>query len=113
AILGDIWVIETTRDAEAFETKRLALAAKFARVEAALGDGPWFGGAAFGLVDAVFAPVFRYFDVFDTIADLDVLESEVGRRELFDPLGELAIDRLAAKAADDDGDRNLAHFTLL
>lgn len=73
AILGDIWVIETTRDAEAFETKRLALAAKFARVEAALGDGPWFGGAAFGLVDAVFAPVFRYFDVFDTIADLDVL----------------------------------------
>jgi len=28
-----------------------------------LGDGPWFAGARFGLVDAVFGPVFRYFDV--------------------------------------------------
>ncbi|MDP1276991.1 glutathione S-transferase family protein, partial [Klebsiella pneumoniae] len=27
------------------------------------GDGPWFDGARYGLVDAVFGPVFRYFDV--------------------------------------------------
>jgi glutathione S-transferase len=38
-------------------------------LEAALGDGPWFGGAAFGLVDAVFGPVFRYFDVIDGLGD--------------------------------------------
>ena len=36
-----------------------------ATVEAALGDWPFFSGADFSLVDAVFAPVFRYFDVFD------------------------------------------------
>src|SRR3954465_4881133 len=36
AILGDLWGLETTTDAAVFESKRQALAAKFARVEAAL-----------------------------------------------------------------------------
>ena len=70
AILADLWGYETTRDAEVFEQKRQALAAKFERVEAALGDGPFFAGERFSLVDAVFAPIFRYFDVFDEIARL-------------------------------------------
>ena len=72
AILGDLWGLETTTDAATFESKRQALAAKFARVEAALGAGPFFAGAPFSLVDAVFAPIFRYFDVFDELADLQV-----------------------------------------
>ncbi|MHB0767595.1 glutathione S-transferase family protein [Bradyrhizobium sp. 5.13L] len=74
AILGDLWGLETTTDPATFESKRQALAAKFARVEAALGAGPYFAGEAFSLVDAVFAPVFRYFDVFDEIAELGVFE---------------------------------------
>ncbi len=72
AILSDLWVVETIQDPAAFEAKRSAIAAKFTRVEAALGDGPYFSGGQFGLVDAVFGPVFRYFDVFDGIADLGV-----------------------------------------
>ena len=48
------------------------IAAKFARVEAALGSGPFFAGENFSLVDAVFAPIFRYFDVFDQLSDLAV-----------------------------------------
>ncbi|MDU6138825.1 glutathione S-transferase family protein, partial [Bradyrhizobium sp.] len=36
AILGDLWGLETTQDAATFAAKRDALAAKFARVEAAL-----------------------------------------------------------------------------
>ena len=35
----------------------------------ALDDGPWFAGEKFGLVDAAFAPVYRYFDLFDRILD--------------------------------------------
>lgn len=72
AILADLWGYETTRDAAVFEQKRLALADKFARVEAALADGrggPFFDGERFSLVDAVFAPVFRYFELFDTLQD--------------------------------------------
>lgn len=73
AILGDIWGLETTRDPEVFEANRAAVADKFAWLEAELAEGPYFAGAVFSLVDAAFAPVFRYFDVFDTIADLAVL----------------------------------------
>ncbi len=39
------------------------------QLEVALGSGSFFAGASFSIVDAVFGPVFRYFDVFDTIAD--------------------------------------------
>jgi glutathione S-transferase len=72
AILSDVWGLETAEDAAAYEMKRKAIAAKFLRVEAALDEGPYFAGECFCLVDAVFAPVFRYFDVFDTIADTGV-----------------------------------------
>lgn len=70
AVLSDLWGIETTRDPDVFEASRSAVAAKFARVEAALGGGPYFAGEHFSLVDAVYGPIFRYFDVFDGIADL-------------------------------------------
>ena len=71
-ILGELWGLETTGDPAIFESKRQAVAAKFARVEEALGAGPYFAGESFSLVDAVFAPIFRYFDVFDQLTDLSV-----------------------------------------
>jgi glutathione S-transferase len=74
AILSDIWGLETARDEATFIAKSDALAAKFARVETALGDGPFFSGQAFGLVDAAFAPIFRYFDVFESIADTGIFD---------------------------------------
>ena len=49
------------------------LSGLFLRVETEFGEGPWFAGADFSLVDAVFAPVFRYFDTFDRIGDFGVL----------------------------------------
>ncbi len=72
AILGDLWGLETATDAATFDSKRQAVTAKFARVEAALGAGPFFAGERFSLVDAVFAPIFRYFDLFDQLTDLAV-----------------------------------------
>jgi glutathione S-transferase len=71
-ILSELWGLETTGDPAVFEAKRVAVAAKFARVEEALGSGPFFAGGKFSLVDAVFAPIFRYFDVFDELIDLSV-----------------------------------------
>lgn len=72
SILSDLYTLETTRDPAVFEQKRSAIASKFGRVEAALGAGQWFAGASFSLVDAVFAPIFRYFDLFDRLADLGI-----------------------------------------
>jgi glutathione S-transferase len=71
-VLADIWTLETTGDPAAFEVKRSAIHAKLGRLERILHDGPYFAGAEFGLVDAVFAPAFRYFELFDTISDTGV-----------------------------------------
>lgn len=49
--------------------------ARFEQLETALGPGPWFDGERFSLVDAVFGPVFRYFDVFDAIGDFGFLDA--------------------------------------
>lgn len=53
-----------------------ALAVKFARLEATLGDGPFFGGSAFSLADAAFAPVFRYFDAFERVVDFGLFDGK-------------------------------------
>ncbi|HEU4411785.1 MAG TPA: glutathione S-transferase family protein [Polyangiaceae bacterium] len=71
-ILGDIWGFETATDEDALKRKAGDLRAKFAQLESRLGAGPYFAGGRFHLVDAVFGPVFRYFDVFDTIGDFGV-----------------------------------------
>ena len=75
AILSDLYGLETTRDAAVFESKRAAITAKFARVEAVLDADPYFAGDRFSLVDAVFAPIFRYFDLFDRLATLAVFDA--------------------------------------
>ncbi|MGG1946489.1 glutathione S-transferase family protein [Trinickia sp. NRRL B-1857] len=72
SILSELWHFETAADADRYELKRRALTDKFARVEAELGHGPYFAGERFSLVDAAFAPIFRYFDVFDALADTRV-----------------------------------------
>jgi glutathione S-transferase len=72
AILNDIWALYIAPDETAFDAKVALLRGRFARVEARL-KGPWFDGERFSLVDAVFGPVFRYFDAFDRIGDFNIL----------------------------------------
>ncbi|HET6224602.1 MAG TPA: glutathione S-transferase family protein [Dongiaceae bacterium] len=72
AVLSDIAGLYSAKDRAAFTAKAATLAAKFARLESNLGPGPWFDGG-FSLVDAVFGPVFRYFDVFDRIGEFAIL----------------------------------------
>jgi glutathione S-transferase len=69
AILNDIWSFYTARDEATLAKKRDDIAGKFQQLEQHLGAGPYFAGARFHLVDAVFGPIFRYFDTFETIAD--------------------------------------------
>lgn len=80
AILADIWGFYTAPDETSLQAKARALTDKFARLEQHLGEGPYFNGARFSLVDAVFAPVFRYFDLFDGIGDFGILD---GKPNLF------------------------------
>ena len=73
AILNDISGLYMAADETAFSARTAALRNKFARVETRL-KGPWFDGERFSLVDAVFGPVFRYFDGLDRIGDFGVLQ---------------------------------------
>jgi glutathione S-transferase len=72
-VLNDIAGIYAAPDEATFKTKTSQLEQRFARLEARVAAAPWFDGETFSLVDAVFAPVFRYFDVFDEIADFGIL----------------------------------------
>jgi glutathione S-transferase len=66
ATLNQIWQLYTARDEAAFNTAHDGLRRRFEQLEAVLPPaGPWFAGAAFSVVDAAFAPVFRYFEVID------------------------------------------------
>lgn len=76
AILNGIGRFYSARDTHVFQNEAAGLAAKFDRLETALGTGPWFSGAEFSLVDAVYGPVFRYFDTFDGIGDFGILDNK-------------------------------------
>jgi glutathione S-transferase len=73
SVLNDIWGFYTAPNVTTFEAKTNALADKFGLLEQRITKGPFFDGVHFSLVDAVFGPVFRYFDVFDRIGDFGVL----------------------------------------
>jgi glutathione S-transferase len=73
SILADIAGFYTAPDRTTLDAKRDAIRAKFERLEGVVA-GPYFAGERFSVVDAVFGPVFRYFDAFDTIADFGILD---------------------------------------
>lgn len=68
SVLTTIGAFYAAPDARTLEARREELRARFAQLEAVLDPrGPHFAGAAFGMVDAVFAPAFRYFEVFGAL----------------------------------------------
>lgn len=74
AVLNVIAGFYTAGDDAALQAKSREIHARLRQLEACLGEGPFFAGQAFSLVDAVFGPVFRYFDVFDRIGDFGFLD---------------------------------------
>ncbi len=72
-MLNDIAGFYAAKDEATFKAKITQLEQRFARLEERVVAAPWFDGEKFSLVDAVFGPVFRYFDVFDEIGDFGIL----------------------------------------
>ena len=62
ATLADAWVYLNAKDSAVAGAKAMAVRDKLVRLEGALCTGPYFGGSRFSMVDAVFAPLFRYFE---------------------------------------------------
>lgn len=70
AMLNDIGAFYIAADAETHARTRSRLLDRLGMVEQEVSEvGPWFSGDAFAMVDAVFAPVFRYFDAFEALGE--------------------------------------------
>ena len=75
ALLNAIGAFYNAADAAALARHREDIRRRFAQLEAVLpAQGPYFAGASFSMVDAVFGPVFRYFDVLDNVGETGFFE---------------------------------------
>jgi glutathione S-transferase len=72
--MAEGWQFLHAKDTATADAKRTAFRDRLAKLEAELGDGPYFAGADFGLVDAVYAPLFRYFGIIDEAVSAKVFD---------------------------------------
>lgn len=69
AVLNAIGALYNAPDEQTLSSKVADIRSRFEQIEAELTTGPYFAGERITMVDAVFGPVFRYFDVFEQIED--------------------------------------------
>ena len=69
ALLANIAGFYNAPDESELQVRAGEIRTRLLQLESVLGAGPYFAGASFSIVDAVFGPVFRYFDLFDHIGD--------------------------------------------
>jgi glutathione S-transferase len=74
SMLNDIAALYNAPTKATFDERQAMIRAKAEQLEPQLGEGPYFDGTDFGLVDAAFGPVFRYFDTFDRLGVSGMLE---------------------------------------
>lgn len=72
--MTDGWLFLHAVDAPAADTRRTAFRDRLQKLEAELGEGPYFSGTSFSLVDAVYAPLFRYFGIINPAISQAVFE---------------------------------------
>lgn len=63
--LAEAWQFLNAKDRTTADAQRAAFRERLARLEGVLERGPYFAGSSFSMVDAVFAPLFRYFDLIN------------------------------------------------
>jgi len=74
SILGKVASLYNAKDAADFYALHSEIQDKFRTIESKLIGEPYFAGQEFHLIDAVYGPIFRYFDVFDTFISLHTFD---------------------------------------
>jgi len=74
-ILDSIGTLYNAQNEKSFEQIRLEIQRKFQLLEQEIDEPGLFSGNGFHLIDAVYGPIFRYFDVFDQIVDLKIFDN--------------------------------------
>lgn len=72
--LSDAWQFLNAKDLESAENRKTAFREKLQRLESELDQAPYFSGSAFSMVDVVFAPIFRYFDVLSPVVSQAIFD---------------------------------------
>lgn len=72
ATLNAVGSFYSAADEAAYARAAATLRDRFATLEQHVSAGPYFAGERFSLVDAAFAPVFRYFEVFDGASGVEL-----------------------------------------
>lgn len=72
--MTDAWQFLHSVDGATADARRSTLRDRLRKLEAELGDGPYFAGIKFGMVDAIYAPLFRYFSIIDPTAARPIFE---------------------------------------
>lgn len=75
SILSKISSLYNAKEASRFQTIHIEIQNKFRLIERELSAPPFFSGERFHLIDTVYGPIFRYFDVFDTFTNLDTFNN--------------------------------------
>lgn len=76
AIAGSMWSFYTQSDEEAVNAAQDDIVSKFKLLEAELAkntSGDFFAGENFSTVDAVYAPIFRYLNLFEDELGIDIV----------------------------------------
>ena len=114
-ILNKIASLYNAKSAEKFEHIHSDIRYQFQQIEEQLSNGPWFSGSNFHLIDAVYGPIFRYFDVFER---LNIFE-RIAPMGTFDNLPKCTQWRNSLKqrhsiqrAVSNDYEENLIHFLI-
>ena len=71
AILNNIASLYNAKDKARFQNIHTEIQGKFQFLEKELSGTPFFSGDKFHLIDAVYGPIFRYFEVFDSFTELN------------------------------------------
>ncbi|WP_029002908.1 glutathione S-transferase family protein [Azorhizobium doebereinerae] len=72
--MADAWQFLHATDRATADIKQAAFRDRLQRLEEELAAGPYFAGPAFGMVDAVYAPLFRYFAIIDPAVSRPIFE---------------------------------------
>lgn len=75
AALSDAWQFLNAKELTVAKEKKAAFRDKLHRLESNLEQGPYFSGSAFSMVDAMFAPIFRYFDLLSPVVSQPIFDN--------------------------------------
>ena len=75
SILSKISSLYNAKEATHFQAIHAEIQGKFQHIEGELNGGAFFSKEEFHLIDAVYGPIFRYFDVFDTFVSLNTFNN--------------------------------------